>query len=43
MKPAIHYGFIAKLIKRRKDDGEFEFIETNKEFFNINLFYIIFI
>ncbi|MBA7514982.1 hypothetical protein ES705_07960 [subsurface metagenome] len=32
MKPAIHYEFIAKLINRKNQDGEFEFIETRKEF-----------
>jgi hypothetical protein len=34
MKPAIHYAFEAKLIKRKKEDGEFEFIEVFKEFFD---------
>jgi len=32
MTPAIHYEFIAKIIKRKNKDEEFEFIETRKEF-----------
>ena len=32
MKPAIHYAFEAKLIRRKKDNGEFDFIEVFKEF-----------
>lgn len=34
MKPAIHYAFEAKLIKRKKEDGAFEFIEVFKDFFD---------
>ena len=34
MKPAFHYEFIAKIIKRKNEDEEFEFIETRKEFFD---------
>ena len=36
MKPAIHYEFIAKLIRRKKEEGEFEFLEVNEEFYNDN-------
>lgn len=34
MKPAIHYAFKAKLIRRIKENGEFDFIDVFQEFFD---------
>lgn len=36
MKPAIHYAVKAKLIRKKKEDGEYEFLEVNEEFHNEN-------
>jgi hypothetical protein len=34
MKPAIHYAFRAKLIRFKKENGEFDFIDVFQEFFD---------
>lgn len=36
MGAAIHYAVRAKLIRKRKEDGEFDFLEVHEEFFNDN-------
>ena len=36
MKPVIHYAFKAKLIRKKKEDGDFDFLEVDEEFFNDN-------
>jgi hypothetical protein len=36
MSAAIHYAVKAKLIRRKKDDGELDFLEVDKDFFNEN-------
>jgi hypothetical protein len=36
MKAAIHYAVKAKLIRRKKENGELDFLEVDKEFFNEN-------
>lgn len=34
MKPAIHYAFKARLIRRSRENGEFDFIDVFQEFFD---------
>lgn len=34
MKAAIHYAVKAKLIRRKKEDGDFDFLEINEDFYN---------
>lgn len=34
MKPAIHYAFKSRFIKKKNENGEYEFIEDNREFFD---------
>lgn len=36
MKAAIHYVFKAKLIRRKKEDGEFEFLGVHEVLYNNN-------
>jgi hypothetical protein len=36
MGAAIHYAVKAKLIRKRKENGEFDFLEVHEEFFNDN-------
>lgn len=36
MKSAIHYAFKAKLIRKKKENGEYDFLEIHEEFFNDN-------
>lgn len=36
MGAAIHYAVRAKLIRKRKENGEFDFLEVQEEFFNDN-------